>query len=146
MFLSTPPRASRARQARACVVAGMLIASAWPAARADDTDRQAGLLAYEQGRYVLAEQHLRAAAARGDAQAAEIAGFMWAYGPALYPGIVRNDREALRLFDIAARDGRAASRAMACALARRLRMRPAEVPACTAPLAESLALGGRPSD
>jgi TPR repeat protein len=71
---------------------------------------------FERGHYVLAQDHLRAAAMRGDARAAEILGFMFGFGSEMFPGVGRDLAAAERWFDMAARGGRPVGRYMVCAL------------------------------
>ncbi len=82
---------------------------------ADDDMAQAELF-LESGQYVLARDHLRAAAENGDALAAEILGFMHGSGPRLFPGVQQDLREAAHWFDLAARGGRPVGHYMVCAL------------------------------
>lgn len=73
---------------------------------------------YEHGRYVKAEEGLRAAAEGGNLRAQELLGFMYAYGPKTYPGIPHNPHEAALWFERAARGGSASARYMYCSLTR----------------------------
>jgi len=57
-----------------------------------------------------------AAAGNGDARAAEILGFMFGFGPEMFPGIGRDLSASVRWFDTAARGGRPVGRYMVCAL------------------------------
>jgi TPR repeat protein len=88
------------------------------AATAGDMERAMKL--YERQHYRLALDHFLAAAHAGNARAQEILGFMHAFGPQLYPGVVRDSRAAARWFDLAARNGRPVGRYMACAMSRRV--------------------------
>ena len=78
-----------------------------------------GLLAYENGRYVEAHKQLLVAANDGNAQAQEIVGFMYAFGPNLYPGVAQDLRSAALWFGRAAKGGRPVARHMECVLVRR---------------------------
>lgn len=78
-----------------------------------------GLLAYENGRYVEAHKQLLVAANDGHAQAQEIVGFMYAFGPNLYPGVAQDLRSAALWFGRAAKGGRPVARHMECVLVRR---------------------------
>jgi TPR repeat protein len=78
-----------------------------------------GLLAYEQGQYVLSQTHLTAAARRGDARAQEMLGLMYMVGPQVYPGVTQDLTQAANLLDRAARSGQPVARYMYCALVRR---------------------------
>jgi len=71
---------------------------------------------YESGHYVHALDRLRAAARHGDARAAEILGFMYGFGPAMFPGVGRDLNAAAHWFDLAARGGQPVGRYMVCAL------------------------------
>jgi TPR repeat protein len=71
---------------------------------------------FESGHYVLARDHLRAAAREGDARAAEILGFMFGFGSNMFPGIGRDLEASVHWFDMAARGGRPVGRYMVCAL------------------------------
>ena len=71
---------------------------------------------FERGHYVHARDHLRAAARNGDARAAEMLGFMFGFGSAMFPGIGRDLEASAHWFDMAARGGRPAGRYMVCAL------------------------------
>ena len=100
-------------------------------------DLEDALQLYESGSYVLAEGRLRGLATAGDARAAEILGFMYAHGPALYPGVPRNLNLAVRWFDAAARGGRPVGRYMACALQRQAGIRYPTPPQCFDWIAET---------
>ncbi len=78
-----------------------------------------GLLAYENGRYVEAHKQLLVAANDGHAQAQEIVGFMYAFGPNLYPGVAQDLRSAALWFSRAAKAGRPVARHMECVLVRK---------------------------
>ena len=73
---------------------------------------------YERARYVRAEAGLRVAAEQGNVRAQELLGFMYAYGPTVYPGIAYNRYEAAMWFERAARGGSVSARYMYCALTR----------------------------
>lgn len=77
------------------------------------------MLAYENGRYLEAHKQLLVAANDGNAQAQEIVGFMYAFGPHLYPGVGQDLRSAALWFGRAAKGGRPVARHMECVLARR---------------------------
>jgi TPR repeat protein len=70
----------------------------------------------DSGLYVEATYYLRAAADAGDAQAAEILGFLHSYGGQVFPGVARDPAAAAQWFEIAARRGRPVGRYMSCAL------------------------------
>ena len=84
-------------------------------ARAEDDMAQA-MQFFESGHYVLARDHLRAAARNGDARAAEMLGFMFGFGSEMFPGIGRDLAASEHWFDMAARGGRPVGRYMVCAL------------------------------
>jgi TPR repeat protein len=71
----------------------------------------------DSGLYAEATFYLRAAADTGDAQAAEILGFLHSYGGEIFPGVPRDPVAAAQWFDLAARGGRPVGRYMSCALA-----------------------------
>jgi TPR repeat protein len=119
----------------AMAVAGLLALGAAPARASSDLED--ALQLYESGRYVLAETRFRGLAAGGDARAAEILGFMYAHGPALYPGVPRNLNLAIQWFDAAARGGRPVGRYMACALQRQVGIRYLAPPHCFDWIAET---------
>jgi TPR repeat protein len=96
------------------VLAG-LVALAKGAYAADFDDAMA---AYERGDYVGAQAAFLAAARRGDAQAQEIVGFMYAFGPQLYAGTTRDMEAARGWFEQAGRKGRPVARYMYCTLSR----------------------------
>lgn len=73
---------------------------------------------YEHARYARAEGALRTAAEQGNVRAQEVLGFMYAFGPSLYPGIHYDRHEAVVWFDRAARGGSESARFMFCALTR----------------------------
>lgn len=75
---------------------------------------------YESGQYIKAAEALRSAAEGGDVRAAEMLGFMHAFGPSMYPGIQRDVRSALTWFDRAARQGSPIGRYMVCAMRQQL--------------------------
>lgn len=101
------------RTLAAALVAASLAAAG--AAHAED-DMQKAMLFFESGHYVLARDHLRAAARNGDARAAEILGFMFGFGSAMFPGIGRDLAASEHWFDMAARNGQPVGRYMVCAL------------------------------
>jgi len=89
--------------------------AAVPAAFADD-DLETARAFLDAGLYAEALGYLRVAADEGDAQAAEILGFMHSYGPEAFPGVARDPAAARDWFERAARGGRTVGRYMACAL------------------------------
>lgn len=95
----------------------MACLTALPQAYADD-DMETAQAFLDSGLYGEAAYYLRAAADVGDAQAAEILGFLHSYGADLFPGVQRDPAEAARWFELAARGGRPVGRYMACALGR----------------------------
>lgn len=107
---------------RALLFAGLALALALAsAAAAANADLEEGMRHYENGDYAKAEHALRNASRAGEARAAEMLGFMYAFGPACYPGVAQDTRAALGQFDLAARGGRPAARYMVCALRRQAR-------------------------
>jgi uncharacterized protein len=82
------------------------------------TDFDDAMSAYERGDYVTAQAGLLAAARRGDAQAQELVGFMYAFGPQLYAGTTRDIEAARSWFEQAGRKGRPVARYMYCTLSR----------------------------
>ncbi len=101
-------------KSKTLVVAGLL-AFARIGVAADFED---GMAAYEEGRYVAAQAAFLAAARHGDGQAQEILGFMYAFGPQLYPGTTRDMEAARTWFGQAGGKGRAVARYMYCTLSR----------------------------
>jgi TPR repeat protein len=99
------------------VLAAALACAASRAASSGELDDARWL--YEEGRYGEAQAKLVAIAQAGDAQAQELLGFMYAFGPQLYPGTRRDLRVAQAWFDQAARRGRPVARYMYCALSHR---------------------------
>jgi len=89
--------------------------AAVPPALADD-DLETARAFLDAGLYAEALDYLRVAADEGDAQAAEILGFMHSYGPEAFPGVTRDLGAAREWFERAARGGRTVGRYMACAL------------------------------
>lgn len=73
---------------------------------------------YAHARYVRAESGFRAAAEQGDVRAQEILGFMYAFGPDVYPGIRYDRHEAAVWFGRAARAGSESAQYVYCALTR----------------------------
>jgi TPR repeat protein len=98
----------------AALLAAVSVAAAGDALAADDMTE--AMQFFESGHYVLARDHLRAAATSGDARAAEILGFMFGFGSEMFPGVGRDLAAAEHWFDIAARGGRPVGRYMVCAL------------------------------
>lgn len=98
--------------------AAVLAAISLSAARnvAAEDDMTLAMQFFESGHYVLARDHLRAAARNGDARAAEILGFMFGFGSDMFPGIGRDPDASAHWFDMAARGGRPVGRYMVCAL------------------------------
>lgn len=98
----------------AAALAAASLAVAGNGIAADDMEQ--AMEFFESGHYVHARDHLRAAARNGDARAAEILGFMYGFGPAMFPGVGRDLGAAEHWFDMAARGGRPVGRYMVCAL------------------------------
>jgi len=98
----------------AVLVAASLAASGIAAAGEDDPETARHFL--DSGLYGDATPYLRAAADTGDAQAAEILGFLHSYGGEVFPGVARDPAAAARWFELAARGGRPVGRYMSCAL------------------------------
>lgn len=113
----------------------MVLAGASHASATGDWEQ--AMESYEHGNYVRAESLLRPLARGGDARAAEILGFMYAHGPALYPGVPRNVSLAIQAFDAAARGGSAIGRYMTCALQRQAGVRYPVAPQCFDWIAET---------
>ena len=72
----------------AAALAAASLAVAGNGIAADDMEQ--AMEFFESGHYVHARDHLRAAARNGDARAAEILGFMYGFGPAMFPGVGRD--------------------------------------------------------
>ena len=89
-----------------------------PAAHAGDPGIDQAMEDYAHARYVKAEGALRVAAEHGDVRAQEILGFMYAFGPEVYPGIHYDRHEAAVWFGRAARAGSDSAQYMYCALTR----------------------------
>lgn len=123
------------KTAIAITVAGLIALGAAPAHASGVLEE--ALQLYESGSYVLAESRFVGLAVGGDARAAEILGFMYAHGPALYPGVPRNLILAIRWFDVAAKGGRPVGRYMACALQRQAGIRYPTPPQCFDWIAET---------
>lgn len=113
----------------------MLLATSGHAVASDEWEQ--AMQAYENGSYVEAERLLREPARGGNARAAEILGFMHAYGTVLYPGLPRNMKLATESFDAAAHGGSAVGRYMSCALQRQADIRDPGAPRCFAWIAET---------
>lgn len=94
----------------AAALAAVLLATAGMAAAEDDMATAREFL--ENRLYAESLYYLRAAADTGDAQAAEILGFMYSFGPELFPGVARDPAAAAHWLGIAARAGRPAARYM----------------------------------
>jgi len=100
--------------ALACAASRFAVANPFDEARA----------LYEDGRYREAQAKLLPAARAGDPQAQELLGFLYAFGPQVYPGVKRDLRAARHWFDLAARGGRPVARYMYCALDQQAAGRP----------------------
>jgi TPR repeat protein len=98
----------------AAALAAASLAAAGSVAAADDMAE--AMQFFESAHYVLARDHLRAAARNGDARAAEILGFMYGFGSDMFPGVGRDLDASAHWFDMAARGGRPVGRYMVCAL------------------------------
>lgn len=98
----------------AAALAAASLAAAGGALAEDDMAQ--AMLFFESGHYVLARDHLRAAARSGDARAAEMLGFMFGFGSEMFPGVGRDLAASEHWFDMAARGGRPVGRYMVCAL------------------------------
>jgi TPR repeat protein len=100
---------------------GLLIAIlAFTASTAVAADSyQEGKLAYERGEYAKAEAKLHTAAQKGNQQAQELLGFMYAFGPQVYPGVRQDFRMAVTWLAKATGDDRPTARYMYCAVVRR---------------------------
>jgi len=98
----------------AAALAAASLAVAGNGIAADDMEQ--AMEFFESGHYVLARDHLRAAARNGDARAAEILGFMFGFGSEMFPGIGRDLGASVHWFDMAVRGGRPVGRYMVCAL------------------------------
>jgi TPR repeat protein len=92
--------------------------SASPTAHAGAPGIDQAMEDYSYARYVKAESAFRAAAEQGDVRAQEILGFMYAFGPDIYPGIRHDRHEAAVWFGRAARAGSESAQYMYCALTR----------------------------
>jgi TPR repeat protein len=79
---------------------------------------EAAMAAYERGDYLEAESLLLVAGHSGDPHAQELLGFMYAIGPALFPGIWRTLMAAGNWFERAAGAGRPAAQYMHLAFTR----------------------------
>jgi len=99
-------------------IAALLAAAclaAMPTAFAED-DLETAQAFLDAGLYADALGYLRVAADEGDAEAAEILGFMYAFGEEMFPGVARDPAASRRWFEHAARAGRPVGRYMACAI------------------------------
>jgi TPR repeat protein len=94
-----------------------LLALALKSARSAPALEEA-MAAYDRGNYLEAQCLLLLAAHWGNAQAQELLGFMYAIGPALYPGIWRSLGAARNWFERAAEAGRPAAACMHAAFNR----------------------------
>jgi TPR repeat protein len=119
----------------AAALAAASLATAGSASATDDMDQ--AMQFFESGHYVLARDHLRAAARNGDARAAEILGFMFGFGSEMFPGIGRDLSASVHWFDMAARGGRPVGRYMVCALRKHTSVPPQAVQRCFDWVAES---------
>ena len=108
---------------------------------AAQNDMEQAMEFFESGHYVLARDHLRAAARNGDARAAEILGFMFGFGGEMFPGIGRDLSASVHWFDMAARGGRPVGRYMVCALRKHAGAPPQAAQRCFDWVAET----GRPA-
>lgn len=79
--------------------------------------------AYERGRYTHAYMQLLVAAEKGDPRAQEMLGFMYAFGPHLYPGLQRDLRTAAAWFARAGANASPAARYIHCAIVRKVAAR-----------------------
>jgi TPR repeat protein len=100
------------------ILAAIAVALPNPELRAD-TPFDEAMRDYEHGEYKRAQTKLHAVAERGDPQAQEILGLMYAFGSQLYPGISQDLRAAGIWLDRAARAGRPVARIAYCAVARK---------------------------
>jgi TPR repeat protein len=75
--------------------------------------------AYEAGRYVEAQGKLLTSARKGDREAQELLGMMYAFGEDLYPGVKRDPRAAVSWLQRAAGSRHATPRYVHCALLRK---------------------------
>jgi TPR repeat protein len=123
----------------AAALAAASLAAAGNVAAEDDMAQ--AMQFFERGHYVLARDHLRAAARNGDARAAEILGFMFGFGGEMFPGIERDLGASVYWFDLAARGGRPVGRYMVCALRKQAGAPPQAAQRCFDWVAES----GRPA-
>ncbi len=123
----------------AAALAATSLAVAGNGIAADDMEQ--AMEFFESGHYVLARDHLRAAARNGDARAAEILGFMFGFGSEMFPGIGRDLGASVHWFDMAARGGRPVGRYMVCALRKHAGAPAHSAPRCFDWVAES----GRPA-
>ena len=76
-------------------------------------------VAYEQGDFAKAHEKLLVGAKNGDADSQELLGFMYVFGPEVFPGVPQDLKMAAQLFDQASRNGRSSALAIHCALARK---------------------------
>jgi TPR repeat protein len=126
------------RTIAAALAAASLVAAGNVAA---EDDMAQAMQFFERGHYVLARDHLRAAARDGDARAAEILGFMFGFGGEMFPGIGRDLGASVHWFDMAARGGRPVGRYMVCALRKHAGAPPQAAQRCFDWVAET----GRPA-
>jgi len=113
------------------IAAALVFASLAAAGSTRAGDDMAEAMAfYESGHYLHARDHLRAAARRGDARAAEMLGFMYGFGSDMFPGVSRDVDAAAYWFDLAARGGRPVGRYMVCAMRRQAGSAPNRAQAC----------------
>lgn len=99
------------------IVAAALAAAslALPGSAAAEDDMASARQFLDAGRYAEAMYSLHAAADTGNAQAAEILGFLYAHGAERFPGVERNPAAAAHWFEVAARGGRPVGRYTVCA-------------------------------
>jgi TPR repeat protein len=75
--------------------------------------------AYDRGDYMNAHNALLSAALRGNAEAQELLGVMYALGQSVYPGVFGNSQAASIWLSRAALNGRPTARYLKCAISRR---------------------------
>jgi TPR repeat protein len=75
--------------------------------------------AYDRGDYMNAHNALLSAALRGNAEAQELLGVMYALGDSVYPGVFGNSQAASIWLNRAALNGRPTARYLKCAISRR---------------------------
>jgi TPR repeat protein len=102
---------------KATLVCGALALASGFALAGEDYEK--ATVAYRLGHYAAAHEQLLIAANKGDPAAQELLGFMYVFGPSIYPGVTRDLVAGALWFDRAARSGRSTARFMSCALHRR---------------------------